>query len=33
MKDGKVVEEGKFDELIRKNGVFSDFYRLQNKEN
>ncbi|MGY4884369.1 MAG: ABC transporter ATP-binding protein [Nanobdellota archaeon] len=31
MKDGKIVEEGKFEELIKKGGVFFDFYTLQNK--
>lgn len=31
MKEGRIVEEGKFDELIAKGGVFLDFYKLQNK--
>ena len=31
MKDGKIVEEGKFEELIDKHGIFFDFYQLQNK--
>ena len=28
---GRVVEEGKFNDLIKKGKLFSDFYKLQNK--
>ncbi|MBS3074621.1 ATP-binding cassette domain-containing protein, partial [Candidatus Pacearchaeota archaeon] len=29
MDEGKIVEEGKFDELIKKRGLFSQIYKIQ----
>ncbi len=32
MEEGKVIEEGKFNELVRKKGKFFNLYQLQNKK-
>ncbi len=32
MEEGKIVEEGKFNELVRKRGTFFNLYKLQNKK-
>ena len=29
MSKGKIVQEGKFDELIKKKGLFSQIYKIQ----
>ena len=31
MEDGKIVEQGKFNELVKKRGKFFSLYKLQNK--
>ena len=31
MEDGKIIEEGNFNELVRKRGLFFNLYKLQNK--
>ena len=32
VENGQVVESGRHDELLRKNGRYASFYRLQLKE-
>jgi ATP-binding cassette subfamily B protein len=32
LEDGRVVESGRHDELLRKRGRYATFYRLQLKE-
>ena len=32
MEDGQIVEEGKFNELVRKKGSFFNLYKLQSKK-
>ncbi|HYZ41447.1 MAG TPA: ABC transporter permease, partial [Stellaceae bacterium] len=29
LKDGKIVEEGTFSELVRRDGIFAGYYRTQ----
>jgi len=31
--DGKIIEEGTHDELVKEGGMYSDLYKLQFREN